>query len=91
MGNQFDGPGGNPRPDVPGYRLERRNNSSTPSNSATLRIVLTLYSTDGGKVLWAATATCYVQGDAESVGVAMIDSIFEAADKSQIGDASCPL
>jgi hypothetical protein len=85
----YDGPAANPRPQVPGVRIER---GPPISGGPLLRITLTLYSVDGGKVLWAATASCYTQASmAESAGEAMIDSIFENADKNRIGDAGCPL
>jgi hypothetical protein len=84
-----DGPAANPRPQVPGVRIER---GPPISGGPLLRITLTLYSVDGGKVLWAASASCYTQASiAESAGTMMIDAIFEQADKSRIGDAGCPL
>jgi hypothetical protein len=53
---------------------------------------LTLYSTDGGKVLWTASASCYTQAStAENAGTLMIDSIFSDADRNRIADAGCPL
>jgi hypothetical protein len=87
--NAYDGPAANPRPQVPGLTFER----AQPSGGGpTLRIILTLYSVDGGKVLWSATATCYTQSSmAETAGTMMIDAIFDAPDKSRIGDAGCPL
>ena len=48
----FDGPAANPRPEVPGIRIERGGPSTPMSGGPTLRITLTLDSTDGGKVLW---------------------------------------
>jgi len=87
----FDGPGANPRPEVPGIRIER-GGSAPISGGPTLRITLTLYSTDGGKVLWTASASCYTQASmAENAGTMMIDSIFDQADKNRIADAGCPL
>jgi len=87
----FDGPGANPRPEVPGIRIER-GGPARPSGGPTLRITLTLYSTDGGKVLWSASAACYTQASmAENAGTLMIDSIFSEADRNRIGDAGCPL
>ncbi len=87
----FDGPAANPRPEVPGFRIER-GGPAPMSGGPTLRITLTLYSTDGGKVLWAAAASCYTQASmAENAGILMIDSIFADADKNRIGDAGCPL
>jgi hypothetical protein len=86
----FDGPAANPRPEVPGIRIERGGPART--SGPTLRITLTLYSTDGGKVLWTASASCYTQASmAENAGTLMIDSIFSEADKNRIGDAGCPL
>lgn len=87
----FDGPGANPRPEVPGIRIERGGRAPI-SGGPTLRITLTLYSTDGGKVLWAAAASCYTQASmAENAGTLMIDSIFQEADRNRIADAGCPL
>ena len=87
----FDGPAANPRPEVPGIRIER-GGPAPMSGGPTLRITLTLYSTDGGKVLWAASAACYTQASmAENAGTLMIDSIFADADKNRIADAGCPL
>ena len=87
----FDGPAANPRPEVPGIRIERGRPAPT-SGGPTLRITLTLYSTDGGKVLWAASAACYTQASmAENAGTLMIDSIFNEADRNRIADAGCPL
>jgi hypothetical protein len=87
----FDGPAANPRPEVPGFRIER-GGAAPMSGGPTLRITLTLYSTDGGKVLWAASASCYTQAStAENAGTLMIDSIFADADNNRIGDAGCPL
>jgi hypothetical protein len=87
----FDGPAANPRPEVPGFRIERGGSAPT-FGGPTLRINLTLYSTDGGKILWAASASCYIQSSmAENAGTLMIDSIFNEADKNRIGDAGCPL
>jgi hypothetical protein len=88
-GNNFDVLAANPRPQVPGVRIER---GPPVSGGPLLRITLTLYSVDGGKVLWSASASCYTQSSmAESAGTMMIDAIFEQADKNRIGDAGCPL
>jgi hypothetical protein len=88
----YDGPGANPRPEFPRNRFEQRGGASGPVNTPTLRIVLTLYSVDGGKVLWAATSSCPTfSGNAENTGLAMIDTIFDQADKSRVADAGCPL
>ncbi|HTE38957.1 MAG TPA: hypothetical protein VK634_16410 [Reyranella sp.] len=87
----FDGPAANPRPEVPGIRIER-GGPAPMSGGPTLRITLTLYSTDGGKVLWTAAASCYTQASmVENAGTLMIDNIFSDADKNRIADAGCPL
>jgi hypothetical protein len=91
-GNDYQGPGANPRPDLPAMKLERRDGISPRVSAPTLRITLTLYAVDTGKVMWVATASCAAPGgNAEQTGVAMIDSIFDEADKSRIADAGCPL
>jgi hypothetical protein len=42
--------------------------------------------------MWAATASCITQGNnAEQAGTAMIDNIFQDADKNRVADAGCPL
>jgi hypothetical protein len=88
----YDGPGANPRLELPSNRIEQRNALPQNLSAPTLRIVLTLYSLDGGKVLWAATTSCATHaGTAENTGIAMIDAIFDAPDKNKTGDAGCPL
>jgi len=87
----YDGPAANPRPEFPRNRIEPRGGLSGIS-PPTLRIVLTLYSVDGGKVLWAASSSCPTQaGTAETAGLAMVDTIFDEADKNRIADAGCPI
>jgi hypothetical protein len=88
----YDVQGANPRLELPSNKIEQRGGLSAPINAPTLRIVLTLYAVDGGKVLWAATTSCATHaGTAEATGIAMIDTIFDAADKNRTGDAGCPL
>jgi hypothetical protein len=88
----YDGPGANPRPELPRNRIERRDSVPISPPGATLRITLTLYAVDTGKVLWVATASCTAQSNsAMQAGVAMIDNIFANADKNRVGDAGCPL
>jgi hypothetical protein len=88
----YDGPGANPRPELPRNKFEQRNGVGGAVGSPTLRIVLTLYSLDGGKVLWAATTSCPTYaGAAENAGIAMIDNVFDQADKNRVADAGCPL
>jgi hypothetical protein len=79
----------NPRPPLPDNRIAPFDSGgSTP----TLRITLTLYSTDGGRVLWQAVSTCKASSsNVERVGEAMIDTIFHNADSSRIADAGCPI
>jgi hypothetical protein len=84
-------PGSNPRMDLPRNKFERRD-SYTPPTGPTLRISLTLYSVDTGKVLWFANASCITGSNSpEQAGTNMIDAIFADADKSRIADAGCPL
>jgi hypothetical protein len=85
-------PGSNPRPELPSNRLERRDSLSAPLAGSTLRITLTLYAVDTGKVLWTASASCITQASqAQRAGEAMIDNIFNNADNNRIGDSGCPL
>ena len=79
----------NPRPPLPDNPIAPRDSGgSTP----TLRITLTLYSTDGGRVLWQAVSTCKASSsNVQMVGEAMIDTIFDNADSSRIADAGCPI
>ena len=84
-------PGSNPRMDLPRNKLERRD-SYTPPTGPTLRISLTLYSVDTGKVLWFASASCITGSNSpEQAGSNMIDAIFADADKNRIADAGCPM
>jgi hypothetical protein len=85
-------PGSNPRMDLPRNKLERRDTYTPPATGPTLRISLTLYSVETGKVLWFANASCITQGNnAEQSGINMIDAIFADPDKNRIADAGCPL
>lgn len=70
-----------------------RSTSRTPSTAGpTLRISLSLYTIDTGKVLWSATSSCVTQADiAQRAGEMMINHIFDNADKNRVGDAGCPL
>ena len=88
----YAAPGSNPRMDLPSNTIRRRDGLGPSTNVPTLRITLTLYATDGGKVLWAATGSCSTQADkAQNAGEAIINRIFDTADKSLTGDAGCPL
>lgn len=95
-GNSFGPPsyrssGSNPMPDVPQNPVFRLDNQApTQRSSATLRVTLTLYTVDTGKVIWAATGSCSTTGDiVQSSGEGMIDAIFADADRSHIGDSGC--
>jgi hypothetical protein len=84
-------PGDNPRPPVFNQPITR-DGSSTPSRPPTLSLTFTLYSVSSGKVLWTATGSCAtVGGMAPRAGEAVINAIFDNADKSIVGDANCPL
>ena len=88
----YAAPGSNPRMDLPSNTIRRRDGLGPSTSTPTLRITLTLYATEGGKVLWAATTSCPTfSGAAENAGLAMIDTIFDQADKNRIADAGCPL
>src|SRR5712671_3027654 len=56
-------PGSNPRMDLPRNKFERRDTYTPPPSGPTLRISLTLYAVDTGKVLWFANASCITQGN----------------------------
>jgi hypothetical protein len=85
-------PGSNPRMDLPRNKLERRDTYTPPASGPILRISLTLYSVETGKVLWFANASCITQGNnVEQSGTNMIDAIFADPDKNRIADAGCPL
>src|SRR5687768_9302522 len=57
----YAAPGSNPRMDLPSNTIRRRDGLGAPTSVPTLRITLTLYATDGGKVLWAASGSCPTQ------------------------------
>ena len=90
----YDSPGSNPKPEMLG-RLPIRENGPYAQQplpvASTLRIILTLYAVDSGKVLWAATASCNTEATKVlQVGEAMVDNIFNDADRNHIADAGCP-
>jgi hypothetical protein len=85
-------PGSNPRMELPSNTLSRRDGVSSPPATPTLRITLTLYAVEGGKVLWTATGSCSTQSEkAERAGVAIINRMFDNADRNMTGDAGCPM
>ena len=84
-------PGSNPRMELPSNSVSRRDGVTTVPVGPTLRITLTLYTVDGGKVLWTATGSCTTQSEkAERAGVAIINRMFDNADRNMSGDAGCP-
>jgi hypothetical protein len=91
----YDSPGSNPKPEMEGRLPFRQNGPYADKQlpvASTLRIVLTLYTVDSGKVLWAASASCNTEATrALQAGEAMIDNIFRDADKNRVADAGCPL
>jgi hypothetical protein len=87
-------PGDNQRPSLLGNITGLRNDDrNVPApRPPTLTISFTLYAIDTGKVVWVATASCSTTGGmVAKAGEAMINSIFDNADKSIVGDAGCPL
>jgi hypothetical protein len=94
IGGQPDyaAPGSNPRPELPSNPIGRRDGLTPSTVGPTLRVTLTLYSKDGGKVLWTATGSCMTQADkSQRAGEAIVNRIFDNADKNAVGDAGCPL
>lgn len=85
-------PGSNPRMALPSNPIGRRDGLTPSTAGPTLRITLTLYSRDGGKVLWTATGSCATQADrSQQAGEAIINRMFDSADQNTVGDAGCPL
>jgi len=87
-------PGDNQRPTLLGNITGLRgNDGAAPApRPPTLRLNFTLYAVDTGKVVWVASASCSTtSGMVVKAGDAMINSIFDSADKSLVGDAGCPL
>jgi hypothetical protein len=94
IGGQPDyaAPGSNPRPALPSNPIGRRDGLTPSTVGPTLRITLTLYSREGGKVLWTASGSCMVQAEkSQLAGEAIINRIFDNADKSVVADSGCPL
>ena len=83
--------GSNPRMALPSNPISRRDGLTAPTSTPTLRISLTLYTKEGGQVLWSATGSCATQADkAQRAGEAIINRIFDNADRNAAGDAGCP-
>jgi hypothetical protein len=86
-------PGDNQRPSLLGNITGLRGDNNAPApRPPTLRMSFTLYAIDTGKVVWVASASCSTTGGmVAKAGEAIINSIFDNADKSMVGDAGCPL
>lgn len=87
-------PGDNQRPSLLGNitGLRGGNDNAPAPRPPTLRMSFTLYAIDTGKVVWVASASCSTTGGmVAKAGEAIINSIFDSADKSLVGDAGCPL
>ncbi len=89
----YESPGDNPRPSILGNISGLRGSSDAPARQPpTLRISLTLYSIATGKVIWVAATSCSTtNGMVNRAGEAMVETMFDNADKSLVGDAGCPL
>jgi hypothetical protein len=88
----FAPPGSNPRMALPDNPIGRRDALTPSTVGPTLRITLTLYAKDTGKVLWTASGACTTQADkSQTAGESIINHIFDNADKNAVGDAGCPL
>lgn len=84
--------GSNPFLPLPANPIGRRDALAPPAAGSTLRVSLTLYEANGGKVLWTATASCSVPASAAmQAGLAIVNNIFDHADANRVGDAGCPL
>lgn len=84
--------GANPRQALPANPIGRRDTIPAVPSGSTLRVSLTLYESNGGKVLWSATASCSVRASAAmQAGLSIVNHIFDGADANRVGDAGCPL
>jgi hypothetical protein len=85
-------PGSNPRQTLPANPIGRYDGRTPSTSGPTLRVSLTLYEANTGKVLWVATGSCVAQSSAaQRAGEAMINTMFDNADHNRVGDAGCPL
>lgn len=82
--------GSNPFLPVPANPIGRRDALAPPSAGSTLRLSLTLYEKNSGKVIWTATASCSVpSSQAMKAGLGIVNNIFDNADNNRVGDAGC--
>ncbi len=89
---EYAEPGSNPRMALPSNPIRRRDGLTPSTAGPTLRITLTLYALNTGKVLWTATGSCTTQAEkSQRAGEAIINHMFDNADKNSVGDAGCPL
>lgn len=83
--------GSNPFLPVPANRIGRRDALPPPRSGSTLRVSLTLYEKNSGKVIWTATASCSVPSSTVmQAGLAIVNNIFDHADANRVADAGCP-
>lgn len=83
--------GANPRLALPANPIGRRDTMAAPAGS-TLRVSLTLYESNSGKVLWTATGSCNVRSSAAmQAGLSIVNHMFDNADANRVADAGCPL
>jgi hypothetical protein len=84
--------GANPRLALPANPIGRRDTIPAAPTGSTLRVTLTLYESNGGKVLWTATGSCRVRSSAAmQAGLSIVNHIFDNADANRVADAGCPL
>lgn len=84
--------GANPRLALPANPIGRRDTIPTAPSGSTLRVSLTLYESNGGKVLWTASGSCSVRSSAAmQAGLSIVNHIFDNADANRVADAGCPL
>lgn len=84
--------GANPRLALPANRIGPRDTIPAVPSGSTLRVSLTLYESNSGKVLWTATASCSVRSSAAmQAGLSIVNHIFDNADANRVADAGCPL
>ncbi|WP_295138671.1 hypothetical protein [uncultured Reyranella sp.] len=84
--------GANPRLALPANPIGRRDTIPPAPSGSTLRVSLTLYESNSGKVLWTATGSCSVRSSAAmQAGLSIVNHIFDGADANRVADAGCPI
>ena len=86
-------PGSNPRMDLPSNTHPAARRLGAPTSVPTLRITLTLYATDGGKVLWTANGIVRHPGrqGAECRRGDHQPHLRQPPTRAASADAGCPL